>query len=63
MHLQSAEYWGQKATRAKHTADQLAGANAKAVMLEISQHYETLAHHARIIATMLDGEPATPTPD
>ena len=54
MHLQSADYWEQKAARARHVANRLSGANARAVMLEMAQHYETLAHRARTIAAMLD---------
>lgn len=58
MHLQSAEYRGQKAARARYAASRLEGANGKATMLDLAQHYENLAHHARIIAAMLDEEAA-----
>jgi hypothetical protein len=54
MHLQSAEYWGRKAMRAKRAADLLVGPNAKAVMSAMAEHYENLAHRARMIASMLD---------
>ena len=61
LHLQTAECWGQKAVRARHVSDQLTGPDAKAVMLEMAQHYETLAHRARMIAVIL-GE-ARPLPE
>ena len=57
MHLQSAEYWGQRAARAKHAADKLAGASAKATMREMAIHYENLARRARMIAAILDETP------
>jgi hypothetical protein len=57
MRLPSAEYWGRKATRAKHAASTLTGRDAKAVMLEMAQHYEALAERARMIAAMLDEAP------
>ena len=60
MHLQSAEYWGQKAARARHAAAMLAGANAKATMLEMAVHYENLARRARMIAAILDEAPSLP---
>jgi hypothetical protein len=60
MHLQSAEYWGHKAARARHAANKLEGADAKAVMLEMARHYEALAGRARMIAAMLDGTPQPP---
>jgi phage terminase Nu1 subunit (DNA packaging protein) len=57
MHLQSAEYWGQKAARARSAAAKIAGANAKETMLEMALHYESLACRARMIAAMLDEVP------
>jgi hypothetical protein len=53
MHLQSAEYWGQKGTRARDAVAQLTGHNAKTVMLEMAKHYENLAHRAHMIAVIL----------
>jgi hypothetical protein len=60
MHLQTAEYWGQRAVRAKYAANKLAGLDAGAVMLEMAQHYETLAHRARMIAVILGEAPSAP---
>lgn len=60
MHLQSAEYWGQKAARARHAAAMLEGANAKAAMREMAVHYENLARRARMIAAILDEAPGLP---
>lgn len=60
MHLQSAEYWGQKAARARHAADKLVGPNAKATMLDMALHYESLARRARMIAAILDEAPERP---
>jgi hypothetical protein len=60
MHLQSAEYWGQKAARARSAAAKLVGAHAKETMLEMAIHYESLAGRARMIAAMLDELPKRP---
>ncbi len=60
MHLQSAEYWGQKAARARNAADKFAGSDAKATMLKMAHHYENLAQRARMIAAMLGEVPHSP---
>jgi phage terminase Nu1 subunit (DNA packaging protein) len=60
VHLQSAEYWGHKAARARHAAAMLVGANAKATLLEMAVHYENLARRARMIAAILDEAPNLP---
>ena len=53
MHLQDADHWERKAAQARDVASKMSGAHAKSVMLELVEHYEMLAGHARIIATML----------
>lgn len=53
MRLQDASHWETKAAQARGVAQKMSGENAKAVMLELAEHYEKLARHARVIADML----------